>query len=92
MLHIRALSGEELDVLDLTSFHARLPAGMSAVRALKQHLHSMCGLSRFRQKLLFLNAHDKRKEDDNDFMVLDDETHAETRGSAGRTSKFLPSI
>ncbi|OLQ15447.1 Ankyrin-2 [Symbiodinium microadriaticum] len=26
-----------------------------------------------RQKLLFLNAHDKRKEDDNDFMVLDDE-------------------
>ncbi|OLP72976.1 Ankyrin repeat domain-containing protein 29, partial [Symbiodinium microadriaticum] len=75
MLHIRTASGERLFDVNLASFHATLPGGMSAVRALKQHLHSMCGLSRF-QRLIFLDAQDdeknEKKEADDD-VVLDDE-------------------
>ncbi|CAE7819329.1 unnamed protein product [Symbiodinium sp. CCMP2592] len=53
MLLIRAVSGEVLIDIDLLSFLETLPAEMSPVRALKQHLHSMLGLSRFRQRLVF---------------------------------------
>ena len=79
MLRIRTVSGERLVDVNLASFHATLPGGMSAVRALKQHLHSMCGLSRFRQRLIFLDAQDdeknekKEKHDADDDVVLDDE-------------------
>ena len=62
MLHIRTLAGEGLLALDVASFHETLPAG-NPVRALKQHLHSLCGLSRFRQRLLHLG----------DDAVLDDD-------------------
>ncbi|CAE7554630.1 MIB1, partial [Symbiodinium necroappetens] len=76
MLRIRTVSGERLVDVNLASFHATLPEGMSAVRALKQHLHSMCGLSRFRQRLIFLDAQDdekNEKDDADDDVVLDDE-------------------
>ena len=43
MLHIRTVSGERLVDVDLASFHATLPPEMSAVRALKQHLHGYVG-------------------------------------------------
>ena len=55
MLRIQAVSGEELVALDLASFLEKQPAGMHPVRALKQHLHSICGVSRFRQRLVFLD-------------------------------------
>eukprot|EP00439_Symbiodinium_sp_Y106_P044784 s4315_g5.t1 len=64
MLRIRAVSGECLIEIDLVSFLETLPAEMSPVRALKQHLHSMFGLSRFRQRLVFPDddtvPHDER--------------------------------
>ena len=50
MLRIRTVSGDELLSLDLASLHAMLPADTYPVRALKQHLHKLCGLSRFRQR------------------------------------------
>ncbi|CAE7330933.1 ANK1 [Symbiodinium sp. CCMP2592] len=62
MLHIRRVSGEGLVALDLASFHETLPVGVSPVRALKQYLHSMCGLPRFRQRIAFVG----------DDVVLDD--------------------
>ena len=54
MLRIQTVSGEGLVVLDLVSFHDTLPADVGPVRALKQHLSSICGLSRFRQRLMSL--------------------------------------
>ena len=78
MLRIQTVSGEELVTLDLASFLETQPAGMHPVRALKQHLHSICGVSRFRQRLVCLDGK----------MVLDDETWR----SSGRTSKLLPTI
>ena len=70
MLHIRTVAGEGLLALDLASFHETLPAGMSPVRALKQHLHSRCGLSRFRQRLVQLG--DDAVLDDNCFLRTDE--------------------
>ena len=63
MLRIQTVSGEELVALDLASFLETQPAGMHPVRALKQHLHSICGVSRFRQRLVCLDGK----------MVLDDD-------------------
>ena len=63
MLRIQTVSGEGLVVLDLASFHETLPADVGPVRALKQHLNSICGLSRFRQRLVSLS----------DGAVLDDD-------------------
>ena len=57
------MSGESLVEMDLGSFLEMLPAGMSPVRALKKHLHSMLGLSRFRQRLVYLG----------DDTILDDD-------------------
>ena len=69
MLRIRTVSGEGLVVLDLSSFHETLPANVCPVRALKQQLNSICGLSRFRQRLVSLS----------DGAVLDDD-HSLTAG------------
>ncbi|OLQ10590.1 Sodium-driven chloride bicarbonate exchanger [Symbiodinium microadriaticum] len=63
MLRIQTVSGEELVTLDLASFLETHAAGMHPVRALKEHLRSLCGLSRFRQRLVFLD----------DRVVLDDD-------------------
>ncbi|OLP73222.1 Cortactin-binding protein 2, partial [Symbiodinium microadriaticum] len=63
MLRVRTASGEGLVVLDLASFHEMLPADVGPVRALKQHLNSICGMSRFRQRLVSLS----------DGAVLDDD-------------------
>ncbi|CAE7828581.1 ANK1 [Symbiodinium sp. CCMP2592] len=63
MLRIRAVSGESLMEIDVGSFLQTLPAGMSPVRALKKHLHSMLGVSRFRQRLVYLG----------DDTILDDD-------------------
>ena len=63
MLRIQTVSGEVLVSLDLASFHETLPADVCPVRALKQHLNSTCGLSRFRQRLVYLS----------DGAVLDDD-------------------
>ena len=63
MLRIQTVSGEGLVSLDLASFHETLPADVCPVRALKQHLKSICGLSRFRQRLVYLG----------DGAVLDDD-------------------
>ena len=63
MLRIQTVSGEGLLILDLASFHETLPADVCPVRALKQHLNSICGLSRFRQRLVYLS----------DGAVLDDD-------------------
>ncbi|CAE7229382.1 Ank3 [Symbiodinium sp. KB8] len=63
MLRIQTVSGEELVALDLASFLETQPAGVHPVRALKQHLHSICGVSRFRQRLVCLDGK----------MVLDDD-------------------
>ena len=79
MLRIRAVSGESLIEINLVSFLETLPAEMSPVRALKQHLHSIFGLSRFRQRLVF-------PDDDDDDVVPDDETHLEAWRSSGRDS------
>ena len=49
--------------LNWRPFSERLSEGMLPVRALKQQLRSMCGLSRFRQRLVFVD----------DMAVLDDE-------------------
>ncbi|OLQ02736.1 Ankyrin-1 [Symbiodinium microadriaticum] len=54
MLRIRAVSGESLNEIDLGSFLEMLPVETSPVRALKQHLQRRCGLSRFRQRLVYL--------------------------------------
>ncbi|OLP96560.1 Ankyrin-3 [Symbiodinium microadriaticum] len=56
MLRIQTVSGEELVALDLASFLETQPAGMHPVRALKQHLHSICGVPRFRQRLVCLDG------------------------------------
>ena len=53
MLRIRTVLGEELGILDLARFLGSLNGDTHPVRALKRHLQSMCGLSRFRQRLLF---------------------------------------
>ena len=53
MLRIRTVWGEELGILDLARFLGSLNGDTHPVRALKRHLQSMCGLSRFRQRLLF---------------------------------------
>ena len=50
MLRIQTVSGKALVVLDLASFHETLPADVGPVRALKQHLSSICGLPRFPAK------------------------------------------
>eukprot|EP00439_Symbiodinium_sp_Y106_P073248 s74_g13.t1 len=67
MLQIRTASGEGLVDLNLASFLEMLPAGTHPVRALKQHLHRMCGLPRFRQRLVFLD------DADDDGMLLDED-------------------
>ncbi|OLQ10609.1 Sodium-driven chloride bicarbonate exchanger [Symbiodinium microadriaticum] len=56
MLRIQTVSGEELVALDLASFLETQPAGMHPVRALKQHLHSISGMTRFRQRLVCLDG------------------------------------
>ncbi|OLQ14727.1 Enolase 2 [Symbiodinium microadriaticum] len=64
MLQVRAVSGEGLIEINLVSFLETLPAEMSPVRALKQHLHSIFGLSRFRQRLVFPNDDDVVPDDE----------------------------
>ena len=63
ILRVRTLAGEGLVALDLATFLERLSEGVLPVRALKQHLCSMCGLSRFRQRLVSVD----------DAVDLDDE-------------------
>ena len=58
MLQIRAVSGDGLIAIDVASFVETLPAEMHPVQALKEQLHSMCGLPRFRQRLICLDDED----------------------------------
>eukprot|EP00439_Symbiodinium_sp_Y106_P020683 s591_g2.t1 len=67
-----SVSGEGLLDLDLASFLQTLPEGMHPVRSLKQHLHKICGLSRFRQRLVYLDD----SGDGN--VVLDDDRTLKT--------------
>ena len=63
MLRVRTVAGEGLVALDLATFLETLSEGVLPVRALKQHLCSMRGLSRLRQRLVFVDV----------MAVLDDE-------------------
>ena len=64
MLRIRSVSGDVLVTIELASFLETLATGSDPVRALKQHLHSLCGQSRFRQRLVFLTDGVSRAEDE----------------------------
>ena len=56
MLRIQSVSGEVLDAIDLARFLEELDSESFPVRVLKQRLSSLCGQTRFRQRLVFLDG------------------------------------
>ena len=56
MLQIQSVSGEVLDTIDLARFLEELGSESFPVRVLKQRLSSLCGMPRFRQRLVFLDG------------------------------------
>ena len=53
MIRIRMMaSGEEVCVLPASNVHSMFAESGCSLKALKQHLHSLCGTPRFRQRLI----------------------------------------
>ena len=69
MLRVRSVSGEVLVTIDLASFLNTLAAGSHPVRAVKQHLHKVCGQPRFRQRLVCLDDGIVLNENDDELML-----------------------
>ncbi|OLQ05858.1 Ankyrin-1 [Symbiodinium microadriaticum] len=58
------VSGDGLIAIDVASFVETLPAEMHPVQALKEQLHSMCGLPRLRQRLICLDDEDVKLDEE----------------------------
>ena len=69
MLRICSVSGEVLVSIELASFLDTLSEGSYPVRALKQHLHSICDQPRFRQRLVLLDDGVVLNDSDDDHVL-----------------------